>query len=196
MMAEIKKLRSSLESEKKRADIGTIQQGNEFRYGQEMARRKDIVEERASELEQLIASVNLINKALDKELGDRTHEVALLTENLQIAIDGLKSIRGHGAVYCGQHESAYTNQLMTIARFAEIAISKAVSPINLAPVPLIIYCPAGHQHIDEGEWATRPHKTHQCQHVFDGVVCNGQKCGLEWRPADFPTVGVAHKETK
>jgi hypothetical protein len=31
------------------------------------------------------------------------------------------------------------------------------------PVPLVLYCPAGHLHVDEGEWATRPHKTHQCQ---------------------------------
>lgn len=34
-------------------------------------------------------------------------------------------------------------------------------------------------HIDEGEWATRPHKTHQCQN-----------CGNQWRPANVPTVGV------
>lgn len=36
-----------------------------------------------------------------------------------------------------------------------------------------------YQHIDRGEWATREHKTHQCQH-----------CGHEWRPFDVPTFGV------
>jgi hypothetical protein len=63
-------------------------------------------------------------------------------------------------------------------------------------VPMVLYCPAGHQHVDEGEWATRPHKTHQCQRVtphgegrFEKLP--GEICGLEWRPASFPTVGVA-----
>lgn len=60
------------------------------------------------------------------------------------------------------------------------------------PIPLAMFCPRGHQHIDEGEWATRPHKTHQCQQeIFGGP--GGEVigiCGLEWRPAEFPTVGV------
>lgn len=34
-------------------------------------------------------------------------------------------------------------------------------------------------HIDEGEFATKPHHTHACQH-----------CGLVWRPAVVCTVGV------
>jgi hypothetical protein len=37
----------------------------------------------------------------------------------------------------------------------------------------------GELHVDEGEFATRPHHTHSCQH-----------CGLTWRPAIIPTVGV------
>lgn len=56
------------------------------------------------------------------------------------------------------------------------------------PIPLLLYCPAGHLHIDEGEWAERPHKTHQCQ-VFDDLL--GAKCDLKWRPSQRPTVGVA-----
>lgn len=65
------------------------------------------------------------------------------------------------------------------------------------PVPMVLYCPAGHQHIDEGEWATNPHKTHRCQHITIACaetgrqVCGSKLCGLAWRPADFPTVGVA-----
>jgi hypothetical protein len=56
------------------------------------------------------------------------------------------------------------------------AITKA-----LPPAPLTLHCPACHTlHVDEGEWATRPHKTHQCQN-----------CQHEWRPCDYPTVGVA-----
>lgn len=41
-------------------------------------------------------------------------------------------------------------------------------------------CPGcGELHIDEGEFATKPHHTHSCQH-----------CGLTWRPAVVHTVGV------
>ncbi len=48
------------------------------------------------------------------------------------------------------------------------------------PIPLYLTCPkCSQQHIDEGEWATRVHHTHSCQH-----------CGLTWRPAVAPTVGV------
>lgn len=63
------------------------------------------------------------------------------------------------------------------------------------PVPMVLYCPAGHQHIDEGAWATNPHKTHYCnKRVYPkrgGADVAGFSCGLEWRPAAFPTVGVA-----
>lgn len=49
-----------------------------------------------------------------------------------------------------------------------------------APIPMILHCPVCHaRHIDEGELATKPHKTHACQ-----------SCGILWRPAIAPTVGV------
>lgn len=49
-----------------------------------------------------------------------------------------------------------------------------------APVPIRLPCPrCGELHVDEGEWSTRPHHTHACQH-----------CGEVWRPAVVCTVGV------
>lgn len=49
------------------------------------------------------------------------------------------------------------------------------------PIPTLLTCPkCATPHVDEGEWATRPHKTHLCV-----------KCGNEWRPFEYPTVGVA-----
>jgi hypothetical protein len=49
-----------------------------------------------------------------------------------------------------------------------------------APVPMMLHCPMCHaRHIDEGELATHPHKTHACQ-----------TCGVLWRPAIVATVGV------
>lgn len=48
------------------------------------------------------------------------------------------------------------------------------------PIPMRLPCEAcGRLHIDRGEFATKVHHTHSCQH-----------CGLTWRPAVVPTVGV------
>jgi predicted RNA-binding Zn-ribbon protein involved in translation (DUF1610 family) len=48
------------------------------------------------------------------------------------------------------------------------------------PIPMRMPCPGcGDLHIDEGEFATKPHHTHACQ-----------ECGLVWRPACVCTVGV------
>lgn len=48
------------------------------------------------------------------------------------------------------------------------------------PVPMVLTCPAcGERHIDVGEFATKAHHTHACQ-----------GCGIVWRPAIVPTVGV------
>lgn len=52
------------------------------------------------------------------------------------------------------------------------------------PVPMILYCPKCHfKHVDVGEFAQKVHHTHACQ---------GPKCGLVWRPAIVPTVGVEY----
>ncbi len=48
------------------------------------------------------------------------------------------------------------------------------------PIKMLLWCPecAG-RHVDEGEFSTKPHHTHACQH-----------CGHVWRPAIEPTYGV------
>ena len=62
---------------------------------------------------------------------------------------------------------------------------QAPQPRSETPIPMILYCPeCSSIHVDEGEWTTRPHKTHQCQ-----------TCWNEWRPANVPTVGVKALET-
>lgn len=46
--------------------------------------------------------------------------------------------------------------------------------------PMLLWCPeCGERHIDEGVYATRPHRSHACQF-----------CGMVWRPAIVYTVGV------
>lgn len=50
-----------------------------------------------------------------------------------------------------------------------------------APIPMVLSCEHCHaSHVDRNEWATRPHRTHLCEH-----------CGAKWRPANVATVGVA-----
>ncbi len=62
-------------------------------------------------------------------------------------------------------------------RIAPLVTNGSVEPL---PIPMILHCPeCSKRHIDAGEFATRPHHTHACQH-----------CGLVWRPAVVPTVGV------
>ena len=50
----------------------------------------------------------------------------------------------------------------------------------MEPIPMFLTCPCCRaRHVDEGEFATKAHHTHSCQ-----------ACGLTWRPAVVPTVGV------
>ncbi|NUP07771.1 MAG: hypothetical protein HOW73_17120 [Polyangiaceae bacterium] len=61
-----------------------------------------------------------------------------------------------------------------------MADSRIHVPDGANPIPMRIPCPACHElHIDEGDFATKPHHTHACQH-----------CGNVWRPALVATVGV------
>ena len=55
-----------------------------------------------------------------------------------------------------------------------------VEEIIAVPIPMLLTCPScGKRHVDEGEYATKEHHTHACQH-----------CGTVWRPAIVATVGV------
>jgi predicted RNA-binding Zn-ribbon protein involved in translation (DUF1610 family) len=73
-----------------------------------------------------------------------------------------------------------------ISTFDEEGVKSLLSQIHkmreqlLKPVPMVLHCPqCNGRHIDEGEFATKHHHTHACQH-----------CGFVWRPAIVPTVGV------
>lgn len=53
---------------------------------------------------------------------------------------------------------------------------------QVKPIPMLLWCPmCSARHIDEGEFVTKIHATHACQN-----------CGLPWRPAIEPTVGVQY----
>jgi hypothetical protein len=60
----------------------------------------------------------------------------------------------------------------------------------MTPFRLLTECPScGKLHVDRGEWATKPHKTHLC--VDDPHSAPEKGCGTRWRPSEYPTVGVA-----
>lgn len=47
-------------------------------------------------------------------------------------------------------------------------------------LPMLLWCPeCGNRHVDQGEYVTKPHHTHACQH-----------CGHVWRPELVNTRGV------
>lgn len=70
-----------------------------------------------------------------------------------------------------------------LEKIAELTALLEKQGMPSMPIPMIILCVScGQQHIDEEEWATRPHKTHLCKF-----------CGTCWRVAAVATVGVAHK---
>ncbi len=54
------------------------------------------------------------------------------------------------------------------------------------PLRMVLHCPTCERsHVDKGEWDTKPHRTHFCEH-----------CGVTWKPFDFPTVGIDRGEEK
>lgn len=66
-------------------------------------------------------------------------------------------------------------------RWRNIASASRKTFANV-PIPMLLVCPDPRccmRHIDEGEFATKSHHTHACQ-----------SCGMVWRPALVPTVGV------
>jgi hypothetical protein len=65
-----------------------------------------------------------------------------------------------------------------VLEFARLICAEVHAEMS-KPIPMILFCPNGHRHIDEGEYATYPHHTHACQ-----------TCGIVWRPAIVQTVGV------
>lgn len=62
----------------------------------------------------------------------------------------------------------------------QLTSSEELAALRNAPIEIRLHCPeCGELHIDEGEFATKPHHTHSCQ-----------ACGMTWRPAVRCTVGV------
>lgn len=69
-------------------------------------------------------------------------------------------------------------QVMKVGRGERLIATE--QPSQQQPLAIRVHCPECHKlHVDEGIWSTKPHDTHSCQN-----------CGLTWKPARVPTVGV------
>lgn len=62
--------------------------------------------------------------------------------------------------------------------------------MEVDPIPMVLHCPhCKKQHIDEGKWATKPHRTHAC--VDDAA---GSGCGKPFTPSARRTFGVLYAD--
>lgn len=69
---------------------------------------------------------------------------------------------------------------LVVRDFSAPPVPSPAAPPTQAPVPMLLHCPeCGERHVDDGEFATKLHHTHACQ-----------SCGMAWRPAIVPTIGV------
>lgn len=96
---------------------------------------------------------------------------------LVAAVDGIR----HGVHDCGGHVEVSVSpaEWYAVDR-ASVELEEALEAEIVSPIPMRLLCPAcGALHVDEGEFASKPHHTHACQ-----------ECGNVWRPAIVPTVGV------
>lgn len=85
-------------------------------------------------------------------------------------------------VEIGSHWSVKHNEKERGLTAALDRIRQWLVDFETAPTPMLLWCPeCGTRHIDEGEFATKPHRAHACQN-----------CGMVWRPAIEATVGVRH----
>lgn len=98
-----------------------------------------------------------------------------------------------GDLYRAQVWHPSAPRLVTLRASRELSEAKYAAGLWLArrngkaavaptpePIPMVLHCPEClTRHVDVGEFATKVHHTHSCQ-----------ECGLTWRPAVVPMVGV------
>lgn len=129
----------------------------------------------------------VVGRALDELPRLRALESLLQSEKLTQAL----------ATFARHHEEGghvhlvdFTHDAEKVARalwavWPEVRLVLGLAPPS-APQPVHLCCPRCLQpHLDEGEWASHPHRTHLCLH-----------CKHEWRPFPVHTVGVEHPDSR
>lgn len=101
-------------------------------------------------------------------------------EHRQRAVDSLRVFtQSHAAAGVQRLTKIQCETLLEGIWTSDLKIGNIICQLQ-ASIPMRLPCPdCGELHVDEGEFATKPHHTHACQH-----------CGMVWRPALVDTVGV------
>jgi hypothetical protein len=119
---------------------------------------------------------------------DRTTSFEKLIARYQACTLKLLEMLPAGSIPSTDMAQGYCERLESIIRHDLLRPRNAFEPNHIKnqeerkdePIPMRLVCPTCKKlHIDEGEFATKPHHTHACQF-----------CGNVWRPALQPTVGV------
>lgn len=97
---------------------------------------------------------------------------------------GCVACGGSGCEHCkggpGEQGLTFDEQELFTLRDRVRELEGQLKSIGETPIESLLWCPAcGERHIDVGDFATKVHHTHACQH-----------CGMVWRPCVSPTVGV------
>lgn len=102
----------------------------------------------------------------------QTFEVFERSEQEELECEECKALQGDLCSKC------YADEIGRLKR--ENYYLRADLRDRSTPIPMRLVCPrCCALHIDDGEFATKPHHTHSCQ-----------TCGETWRPAVVHTVGV------
>lgn len=110
--------------------------------------------------------------------GDKFTDMLKYFRHEMLYCHAMLSNKGVPMMHDGQQLSVSQRLDLYFRRQEELETERMLK--SERPVEIQTHCPGcGVRHIDSGEWATRPHRTHLCL-----------DCGNEWRPAEFPTVGV------
>lgn len=108
-----------------------------------------------------------IGDTSDYELVDPPDTGLTYSDGIDAVLNDLASL-GNGGPPASEH-NRWVDELRS-----------ALAALANRPIPMKLQCPnCFSTHEDEGEWATKPHTSHTCQ-----------GCGLTWKPALVPTVGV------
>ena len=131
-----------------------------------------VANERADQWQQRAADEALAGLANGRARHKLEADLVLLRPRAAMAEERAKTLRRYQLITdLGSLDARWLNRYDALP----------AAPVQAdVPIPMLLDCPiCGQNHIDEGVWVAKPHKTH---------LCAG--CGHEWRPANVPTVGV------
>jgi len=116
-----------------------------------------------------------------RELGARAAEAENNSDDLRAQLASVTAQRDRLETTVKESEAAKESRALFVELIqSQVALLQERVRELEAPLSMLLHCPGCMaRHVDEGEFATKPHHTHACQ-----------SCGFTWRPALRATVGV------